>query len=51
MYEERIAQLPYALSANVYLTVANERVLIVNLRFIEEVEWTRERRRDQRVAM
>lgn len=36
------ARSPYALSANVNSAIANERVLIVNLRFIEEAKKARE---------
>lgn len=40
-----MAQSPYALSASVNLTVADERVLIVNLRFMEEVDSPEKARR------
>lgn len=43
-----MAKSPYALSASVNLTVADERVLIVNLRFMEEVDSREEAR--QRVG-
>lgn len=40
-----MAQSPYVLSASVNLTAADERVLIVNLRFMEEVDAAEKARR------